>query len=129
LKPYISCQANENYTGIASRDTANALRVLTDAVRGVAAALEDRDDQKNIIKAAQEVMRASARLLEEAKKATSNPNDPNNQQRLGKVGIQRVSYGLSLDIAGSLWIELGYIMGHVWSVIPMIQTTSRDCER
>lgn len=79
-------QANENYTGIAARDTANALRVLTDAVRGVAAALEDRDDQKNIIKAAQEVMRASAQLLEEAKKATSNPNDPNNQQRLGQVG-------------------------------------------
>ena len=44
----------------------------------------------------------------------SNPNDPNNQQRLGKVGIQRVSYGLSLDIEGQLWIELGYIMGHVW---------------
>ena len=32
-------------------------------------------------------MRASAQLLEEAKKATSNPNDPNNQQRLGRVRI------------------------------------------
>ena len=81
-------QANENYTGMAARDTARALRVLTDAVRGVAAALEDPDAQKNIIKAAQDVMKASALLLEEAKKATSNPNDPNNQQRLGKVKVR-----------------------------------------
>ena len=68
-------------------------------MRGVAAALEDRDDQKNIIKAAQEVMRASAKLLEEAKKATSNPNDPNNQQRLGQVRIELGYCVLSRDRA------------------------------
>lgn len=106
-----AAQANENYTGIAARDTANALRVLTDAVRGVSAAFDDKNDQKNIINAAREVMLASAKLLEEAKKATSNPNDPNNQERLGKVCIDwrktsSVMHGSNKYFKVSLMINL-----------------------
>ena len=51
-------------------------------------------------------MRASAQLLEEAKKATSNPNDPNNQQRLGQVRNDVGYWVLLMDKARIL--EVGY---------------------
>ena len=35
-------QGNDNYTGTAARDTANALEVLMEAARGVAATTGDR---------------------------------------------------------------------------------------
>ena len=46
---------NENYTGIASRDTANALRVLAHAVRGVAAGSKNTQTQEYILSTAQQV--------------------------------------------------------------------------
>ena len=46
---------NENYTGIAARDTANALRVLAGAVRGVAAGTKNQQTQKYILSTAQQV--------------------------------------------------------------------------
>ena len=79
-------QANENYTGIAARDTANALKNLTGAVRGVAANTKERPNQDMIIDRAKDVMDKSANLLDEAKKALQNPNSPDNQQRLAQVG-------------------------------------------
>ena len=48
-------QGNENYTGIASRDTANALRVLAHAVRGVAAGTKNTQTQEYILSTAQQV--------------------------------------------------------------------------
>jgi len=78
-------QGNENYTGIAARDTANSLRVLTSAVRGVAATSSDRELQDSIIDHARDVMDKSANLIEEAKKAVMHPQNPDNQTRLAQV--------------------------------------------
>lgn len=78
-------QGNESYTGIAARDTASALRVLTAAARGVAATADDRALQMNLIKATQAVVAESAKLIHEAKNAVNNPGDPNNQPRLAQV--------------------------------------------
>ena len=49
------CLGNDNYTGIASRDTANALRVLAGAVRGVAAGTKSQSTQEYILTTAQTV--------------------------------------------------------------------------
>ncbi|XP_064472172.1 talin-2-like isoform X2 [Ornithodoros turicata] len=80
-----SSQGNESYTGIAARDTANALKDLTSAVRGVAATTDDRDVQTRIIGHAREVLDRSGHLLEESRHAVLNPSDPGNQQRLTQV--------------------------------------------
>lgn len=78
-------QGNDNYTGIAAKDTANALRVLARSIRGIAATTNDRDLQENIIEHARDVMDKSASLIEEAKKAVNNPQNPENQTRLAQV--------------------------------------------
>ncbi len=78
-------QGNENYTGIAARDTANALKNLTASVRGVAATSRDQELQDKILEYCAEVMEKSAGLIEEAKKAVNNPNNPDNQTRLAMV--------------------------------------------
>ena len=54
---YLVCGSagNENYTGIAARDTANALRVLAGAVRGVAAGTKNQQTQEYILSTAQQV--------------------------------------------------------------------------
>lgn len=83
----IHCQGNESYTGIAARDTASALRVLTAAARGVAATADERALQMNLIKATQAVVAESAKLIQEAKSAVNNPGDPNNQPRLAQVRV------------------------------------------
>lgn len=78
-------QGNESYTGIAARDTASALRVLTAAARGVAATTDDRALQMNLIKATQAVVAESAKLIHEAKNAVNTPGDTSNQPRLAQV--------------------------------------------
>ncbi|XP_060074093.1 talin-1-like isoform X2 [Ylistrum balloti] len=78
-------QGNDNYVGIAARDTANVMRVLTDATRGVAATTEDRQVQLLVIDSARGVIDKSTRLLEEAKVALNNPDNPDNQTRLNQV--------------------------------------------
>lgn len=80
-----AAQGNDSYTGIAARDTASALKVLANAVRGVAATSDEPKDQQAILKAAKVVMQESAKLIEEAKHALENPNDPSNQQKLAHV--------------------------------------------
>eukprot|EP00058_Branchiostoma_floridae_P006922 XP_002592410.1 hypothetical protein BRAFLDRAFT_67276 [Branchiostoma floridae] len=89
-----AAQGNENYTGLAARDTANALRTLTGAVRGVAAATSDRQAQDHLIDTARDVMDKSINLIEEAKKAVNDPNNPDNQQRLAQVA-KAVSHALN----------------------------------
>ncbi|XP_013776088.1 talin-2-like [Limulus polyphemus] len=78
-------QGNENYTGIAARDTANALKVLTGAVRGVAATTSEQDIQLKVIENAQDVMSKSAQLIEEVRISVQNPTHPENQKRLTQV--------------------------------------------
>ena len=56
-------QGNESYTGIAARDTANALRVLASSVRGVAAGTMDKQHQDEILYAAKNVMDQSVVLI------------------------------------------------------------------
>ncbi|XP_047132289.1 talin-2 isoform X2 [Hydra vulgaris] len=89
-----AAQGNDSYTGIAARDTANALKVLSNAVRGVASTSNESKDQQAILKAAQVVMHESANLIEEAKTALENPSDPENQQKLAQVA-RGVSHALN----------------------------------
>lgn len=78
-------QGNENYTGIAARDTANALRVLATAVRGVAAYTKKSQTQEYIIVTAQQVMEQSVALISEAKQVVEDPKTPNKQMRLAQA--------------------------------------------
>ncbi|GFT39672.1 talin-2 [Nephila pilipes] len=78
-------QGNENYTGIAARDTGSALKILTKAVRGVAATTSDRDVQMKIIDNARDVLDKSTLLIQESQRAMNNPSNPDIQQRLTQV--------------------------------------------
>ena len=70
---------------MAARDTANALRVLTEATRGVASTSEDIEVKRQVIDSAREVIDKSTRLLEETKRAMADPENPENQARLNQV--------------------------------------------
>lgn len=83
-------QGNENYTGMAARDTADALKALAASVRGVAATTRDRELQDKLLEHSRDVMEKSANLIEEAKKAVNNPNNPDNQTRLAMVKFHTV---------------------------------------
>uniref|UniRef100_H3ANX1 Talin 1 n=1 Tax=Latimeria chalumnae TaxID=7897 RepID=H3ANX1_LATCH len=78
-------QGNENYTGIAARDVAHALRALGMAARGVAANSSDPQVRNAVLDCAEDIMDKSANLIEEAKKAVGKPGDPVSQQRLAQV--------------------------------------------
>lgn len=78
-------QGNDNYVGISARDTANALRVLVDAVRGVAATTNDVQIQRLVVDSAMEVISKSIKLLDEAKNTMNDPENRDNQQRLNLV--------------------------------------------
>ncbi|GFY18724.1 talin-2 [Trichonephila clavipes] len=78
-------RGNENYTGIAARDTGSALKILTKAVRGVAATSSDRDVQVKIIDNARDVLDKSTLLIQESQRAMNNPSNPDIQQRLTQV--------------------------------------------
>lgn len=78
-------QGNENYTGMAARDTASALRNLTDAVRGVAATSADHDAALRVIDNARDVLDQSCNLIIEARHTAANPGNPEQQQRLTHV--------------------------------------------
>uniref|UniRef100_A0A8W8NUA5 Talin-1 n=1 Tax=Magallana gigas TaxID=29159 RepID=A0A8W8NUA5_MAGGI len=78
-------QGNENYVGVAARDTANALRVLTEATRGVASTSEDIEVRRQVIDSARDVIDKSTHLLEETKRAMNDPENPENQARLNQV--------------------------------------------
>ena len=80
-----AAQGDENYTSAAAKDTANALRVFANSVRAVAATNPDREFQAMIIANCQDVINKSTALINEAKRAIANPNDPDNQQRLAQV--------------------------------------------
>ncbi|CAI5788014.1 talin-1 isoform X4 [Podarcis lilfordi] len=78
-------QGNENYTGIAARDVAHALRSLSQAARGVAANSEEPQVQAAMLECAGDVMDKAGNLIEEARKAVAKPGDPESQQRLAQV--------------------------------------------
>uniref|UniRef100_A0A8W8NUC3 Talin IBS2B domain-containing protein n=1 Tax=Magallana gigas TaxID=29159 RepID=A0A8W8NUC3_MAGGI len=78
-------QGNENYVGVAARDTANALRVLTEATRSVASTSEDIEVRRQVIDSARDVIDKWTHLLEETKRAMNDPENPENQARLNQV--------------------------------------------
>ncbi|KAK2512204.1 Tln1 [Columba guinea] len=87
-------QGNENYTGIAAREVAQALRSLSQAARGVAASTPDPQAQSAMLECASDVMDKANNLIEEARKAVAKPGDPESQQRLAQVA-KAVSQALS----------------------------------
>ncbi|XP_062870852.1 talin-1 isoform X2 [Trichomycterus rosablanca] len=78
-------QGNENYTGMAARDVAQALRSLASAARGVAATTADPQARNAMLDCAGDVLDKSANLIEETKRAVAKPGDPDSQQRLAQV--------------------------------------------
>ena len=79
-------EGNRDITNRAARDTANALRDFTAAVRGVAATSTDKNAQHTVIMMAKDVMMKSAKLVMEAQKAMNNPSDPGKSYTLASAG-------------------------------------------
>uniref|UniRef100_A0AAR2JNY5 Talin 1 n=1 Tax=Pygocentrus nattereri TaxID=42514 RepID=A0AAR2JNY5_PYGNA len=90
-------QGNENYTGKAARDVAQALRSLASAARAVAATTEDTQARNAMLDCAGDVMDKSANLIEETKRAIAKPGDPDSQQRLAQVA-KAVSQALNRSV-------------------------------
>ena len=72
-------------TGIASRDTAQALRQLATAARGLAANTTDPAERDAVLEASRNLMDKAVAFIQESKKAMVRPDDPANQQRLAQV--------------------------------------------
>ncbi|XP_034725644.1 talin-2a isoform X2 [Etheostoma cragini] len=89
-----AAQGNEHYTGIAARETAQALRTLAQAARGVAASTKDPKAAAAMLDSARDVMEGSALLIHEAKQALISPGDAESQQRLAQVA-KAVSHSLN----------------------------------
>ncbi|XP_075906783.1 talin-2 [Nelusetta ayraudi] len=89
-----AAQGNEHYTGIAARETAQALKTLAQAARGVAASTTDPKAAAAMLDSARNVMEGSALLIHEAKQALISPGDAESQQRLAQVA-KAVSHSLN----------------------------------
>jgi talin len=114
-------EGNEDITSRAARDTANALRDFTAAVRGVAANTKDRAVQNRIIDQAQLVMSKSAQMVMEAHIAMANPADPNKNSKLTQAGK---------DVSHALGSTISCLPGQqeMESTITMIDQWSRQIE-
>uniref|UniRef100_A0A8D2LRG6 Talin 2 n=1 Tax=Varanus komodoensis TaxID=61221 RepID=A0A8D2LRG6_VARKO len=89
-----AAQGNEHYTGVAARETAQALKTLAQAARGVAASTSDPAAAHAMLDSARDVMEGSAMLIQEAKQALVAPGDAESQQRLAQVA-KAVSHSLN----------------------------------
>uniref|UniRef100_A0A4W5PB56 Talin 2 n=1 Tax=Hucho hucho TaxID=62062 RepID=A0A4W5PB56_9TELE len=89
-----AAQGNEHYTGVAARETAQALRTLAQAARGVAASTKEPQSAAAMLDSAQYVMEGSAMLIHEAHQALVSPGDAESQQRLAQVA-KAVSHSLN----------------------------------
>ncbi|XP_073922218.1 talin-2 isoform X2 [Castor canadensis] len=89
-----AAQGNEHYTGVAARETAQALKTLAQAARGVAASTSDPAAAHAMLDSARDVMEGSAMLIQEAKQALIAPGDAERQQRLAQVA-KAVSHSLN----------------------------------
>ncbi|MED6241328.1 Talin-2, partial [Ataeniobius toweri] len=89
-----AAQGNEHYTGVAARETAQALRTLAQAARGVAASTMEPQAAAAMLDTAQYVMEGSAMLIHEAHQALVHPGDAESQQRLAQVA-KAVSHSLN----------------------------------
>uniref|UniRef100_A0A4W5Q240 Talin 2a n=1 Tax=Hucho hucho TaxID=62062 RepID=A0A4W5Q240_9TELE len=89
-----AAQGNEHYTGLAARETAQALKTLAQAARGVAASTTNPQAAAAMLDSACDVMEGSAMLIHEAKQALVSPGDAESQQRLAQVA-KAVSHSLN----------------------------------
>ncbi|XP_057190144.1 talin-2a [Triplophysa rosa] len=89
-----AAQGNEHYTGVAASETAQALKTLAQAARGVATTTSDPAGAVAMLDSAREVMEWSAKLIFEAKQALVAPGDAVLQQRLAQVA-KAVSHSLN----------------------------------
>uniref|UniRef100_A0A673IBF7 Talin-2 n=1 Tax=Sinocyclocheilus rhinocerous TaxID=307959 RepID=A0A673IBF7_9TELE len=89
-----AAQGNEHYTGVAARETAQALRTLAQAARGVAASTVEPQAAAAMLDSACHVMEGSAMLIHEADQALVCPGDAESQQRLAQVA-KAVSHSLN----------------------------------
>ncbi|RXN04123.1 talin-2 isoform X1 [Labeo rohita] len=89
-----AAQGNEHYTGVAASETAQALKTLAQAARGVAATTSDPAGAVAMLDSAREVMEGSVKLISEAKEALVAPGDAEIQQRLAQVA-KAVSHSLN----------------------------------
>ncbi|XP_069759034.1 talin-2 [Narcine bancroftii] len=89
-----AAQGNEHYTGIAARETAQALKTLASAARGVAASTDSPAAQTSMLDSARDVMDGSALLIQEAKQTLASAGDAESQQRLAQVA-KAVSHSLN----------------------------------
>ncbi|XP_054306991.1 talin-2 isoform X1 [Pongo pygmaeus] len=89
-----AAQGNEHYTGVAARETAQALKTLAQAARGVAASTTDPAATHAMLDSARDVMEGSTMLIQEAKQALIAPGDAESQQRLAQVA-KAVSHSLN----------------------------------
>ncbi|XP_032088293.1 talin-2 [Thamnophis elegans] len=89
-----AAQGNEDYTGVAARETAQALKTLAQAARGVAASTGNPAGARAMLDSAWDVMEGSALLIQEAKEALVSPGDAESQQRLAQVA-KAVSHSLN----------------------------------
>ncbi|XP_050730859.1 talin-2-like isoform X3 [Eriocheir sinensis] len=80
-----STQGNQHFTGLASRDTALALKEFSSAVRGVVATSRDPLLRDRLLIAAREVMIRSSELIEEARIVVQGPQNVASQQKLAQV--------------------------------------------
>lgn len=71
--------------GVAARETAQALRTLAQAARGVAASTVEPQAAAAMLDSACHVMEGSAMLIHEAHQALVCPGDAESQQRLAQV--------------------------------------------
>lgn len=76
---------NRLFTGVAASETAQTLKTLAQAARGVAATTSDPAGAVAMLDSAREVMEWSAKLIYEAKQALVAPGDAELQQRLAQV--------------------------------------------
>lgn len=70
---------------MAARETAQALKILAQSARGVAASTTDPQSAVAMLDSARDVMEGSALLIHEAKQALVAPGDAESQQRLAQV--------------------------------------------
>ncbi|XP_048013612.1 talin-2 isoform X1 [Megalobrama amblycephala] len=89
-----AAQGNEHYTGVAARETAQALRTLAQAARGVAASTVEPQAAAAMLDSACHVMEGSSMLIHEAHQALVCPGDAESQQRLAQVA-KAVSHSLN----------------------------------
>lgn len=98
--------------GIAARETAQALKTLAQAARGVAASTTDPKAAAAMLDSARDVMEGSALLIHEAKQALISPGDTESQQRLAQVRHSALLRGLWSPFCMSvLFKHYGWVLG------------------